>query len=100
MSNDKIKEEYLKKIQQIQKHNKLYYEKNDPKISDFEYDKIWRKLSKIEKEYPLLKNKNSPTEKVGFEPNKSFKKVIRYKPSPSRQESKEIYIYCKGISKV
>ena len=32
--------------------------------------------------------------------NKSFKKVIRYKPSPSRQESKEIYIYCKGISKV
>jgi len=32
--------------------------------------------------------------------NKCFKKVIKYKPSPSRQESKEIYIYCKGISKV
>ena len=32
--------------------------------------------------------------------NKCLKKVIKYKPSPSRQESKEIYIYCKGISKV
>ena len=32
--------------------------------------------------------------------NKYFRKVIKYKPLSSRQESKEIYIYCKGISKV
>ena len=31
---------------------------------------------------------------------KSFKKVIKYKPLSSRKESKEIYIYCKGLSKV
>jgi len=31
---------------------------------------------------------------------KCFKKVIKYKPLSSRKESKEIYIYCKGISKV
>ena len=30
--------------------------------------------------------------------NKCFKKVIKYKPLSSRKESKEIYIYCKGIS--
>jgi len=30
---------------------------------------------------------------------KSFKKVVKYKPLSSRKESKEIYIYCKGISK-
>ena len=31
---------------------------------------------------------------------KSFEKVVKYKPLSSRKESKEIYIYCKGISKV
>ena len=31
--------------------------------------------------------------------NKSFRKVIKFKPLSSRRESKEIYIYCKGISK-
>ena len=30
--------------------------------------------------------------------NKYFKKVVKYKPLSSRQESKEIYIYCKGIT--
>ena len=29
--------------------------------------------------------------------NECFKKVVKYKPLPSRKESKEIYIYCKGI---
>ena len=31
---------------------------------------------------------------------KSFEKVVKYKPLSSSKESKEIYIYCKGISKV
>jgi len=30
--------------------------------------------------------------------NKYFKKVVKYKPLSSRQESKEIYIFCKSIS--
>ena len=29
--------------------------------------------------------------------NKHFKKVIKYKPQSSKKESKEIYIYCKGL---
>ena len=31
---------------------------------------------------------------------KNFKKVVKYKPESSKKESKEIYIYCKGILKV
>ena len=30
--------------------------------------------------------------------NEIFKKVVKYKPLSSRKESKEIYIYCRGIS--
>ena len=29
-----------------------------------------------------------------------FNKIVKFKPLSSRQESKEIYIYCKGISKL
>ena len=28
---------------------------------------------------------------------KNFKKVVKYKPLSSKQESKELYIYCKGF---
>jgi len=31
---------------------------------------------------------------------KYFEKVIKYKPLSSKKESKEIYIYCQGISKI
>ena len=31
---------------------------------------------------------------------KTFKKVIKYKPLSSKKESKEIYIYCKGVLKI
>ena len=30
----------------------------------------------------------------------SFKKIVLYKPLSSKKESKEIYILCKGISKI
>ena len=32
--------------------------------------------------------------------NKHFKKVVKYKPLSSKKESKEIYIYCKGVLKM
>jgi len=38
-------------------------------------------------------------EEINKKTNKCFKKVIKYKPLSSRKESKEIYIYCKGVSK-
>ena len=36
-------------------------------------------------------------EEIQKKANKYFKKVVKYKPKSSKQESKEIYIYCKGI---
>ena len=32
--------------------------------------------------------------------NKNFKKVVKYKPLSSKKESKELYIFCKGVLKV
>ena len=36
-------------------------------------------------------------EEINKNANKYFKKVVKYKPLSSKKESKEIYIYCKGI---
>lgn len=38
-------------------------------------------------------------DEINKKTNKCFEKVIKYKPFSSRKESKEIYIYCKGVSK-
>ena len=46
--------------------------------------------------YPMLANAHSFKEKA----DKCFKKVVIYKPLSSKKESKEIYIFCKGILKI
>ena len=38
-------------------------------------------------------------DEINKKTNKCFEQVIKYKPLSSRKESKEIYIYCKGVSK-
>ena len=44
-----IEKEYLSKIKELKKHNKLYYEKSSPKISDAEYDKLKKEIIKLRK---------------------------------------------------
>ena len=39
-------------------------------------------------------------EEINEKAKKNFKKVIKYKPLSSKKESREIYIYCKGILKI
>ena len=39
-------------------------------------------------------------EEVNEKAKKSFKSVVRYKPLSSKKESKEIYIFCKGVLKI
>jgi len=38
-------------------------------------------------------------EEINEKAKKYFKKIIKYKPLSSKKESKEIYIYCKGVLK-
>ncbi len=75
MDNVLIKKNYLIKIKKIQDHNAHYYEKNKPTISDGEYDQLKREIIILEKKFIFLKNKNSPSNTVGFKPSKNFKKV-------------------------
>ncbi len=74
MKENEIKKIYKKKINQVIKNNKLYFEKNKPQISDADYDKLKSEIFELEKKYKYLKDKNSPSLSVGFAPSRNFKK--------------------------
>jgi len=75
MSHEEIKTKYLKKIKLIQKYNQFYYDKNKSIITDYAFDILKLEVLELEKKYNHLKNKNSPSKKVGYAASKNFKKV-------------------------
>ena len=79
-SRNLIKKEYLSKIQEIKKHNKFYYEKNSPKISDEKFDILKKEILDLEKKYPFLKDTDSVEKIVGSTPSNKFSKISHLKP--------------------
>ncbi len=69
-----IKKFYISKIKELNKHNKLYYLKDKPSISDSEYDDLKTNILDLENKYNFLKHKDSPSVNVGFRPSKNFEK--------------------------
>ncbi len=71
--------EAKKKIEKLKKeinyHNYRYYVLNQPVISDYEYDKLYKRLVELETQFPKLITPDSPTQRVGGEPLKEFKSV-------------------------
>jgi len=72
---DKIKNEIEQLRKELRYHNYRYYVLNQPEISDYKFDSLMKKLKSLEEEYPLMKDSNSPTERVGGEPLKGFSNV-------------------------
>jgi DNA ligase (NAD+) len=66
--------------QKLEYHNYLYYVKDDPEISDAEYDRMFRELLELEKKHPELASPDSPTQRVGGEPLERFSKVEHHAP--------------------
>lgn len=50
---------------ELNRHNYLYYVEENPTLSDFEYDEMFRDLQKLEQENPLLVTPDSPTQRIG-----------------------------------
>ena len=68
-------------------HENRYYVKNDPLISDYEYDILYKALEKIEQENLLLITPDSPTQRVGKGLVKDFPKVNHLVPMLSLENS-------------
>ena len=71
----------------IEYHNNLYYDNDEPEISDFEYDKLLRELENLEEEFPSLKSPLSPTNKVGGNAGEKFSPVVHTVPMESLHDS-------------
>lgn len=57
---------------QIRHHNHQYHVLDDPEIPDVEYDRLMRELQTLENEHPDLITSDSPTQRVGAEPVRTF----------------------------
>ncbi|OKH18731.1 NAD-dependent DNA ligase LigA [[Limnothrix rosea] IAM M-220] len=60
---------------QLQKAAYAYYVLDNPIMEDSVYDKLYRELEGLEKEYPLLITPDSPTQRVGDRPAAQFVSV-------------------------
>ena len=74
MNNEFVKKKYKKKIKEFIKHNRLYFDKNRPQVSDKYFDELKKEILDLEKKFDFLNDKNSPSKIIGFEPSKNFKK--------------------------
>jgi len=75
MQKKEIEKIYIKKINKLKKYDKAYFEHDNPLISDKDYDSIKQEISNLERRYKYLKDKNSPSQKVGYKPSAKFRKV-------------------------
>ena len=75
MDKKLINKDYLHKIRLLEEHNKNYYDKDKPTVSDQKYDLLKKDIINLEEKYKFLKSKKSPTKSVGFKPSKNFQKI-------------------------
>jgi len=82
-SETQLKKDSLRIAQlreQLNHYSYLYYVLDNPEIPDSEYDRLYRELQKLEHEYPDLVTADSPTQRVGEQPLKSFAQVTHRIP--------------------
>lgn len=64
----------------INQHNIRYYVDDAPSIPDAEYDRLIKRLTELEQEYPQFKSVDSPTQRVGGMALQKFAQITHLKP--------------------
>ena len=72
---NEIINKFKKLLSELKKHNKFYYVKDSPLISDSEYDLLKKNILKLEKDNPFLKKIGTVSKIIGAKPSNNFKKI-------------------------
>ena len=80
MDSLQAKVEIDRLVQDLNRHNQLYYIQHAPEISDFDFDQLLKRLEQLEKEFPEHVSENSPTKRVGGDLTKKFESVAHRYP--------------------
>ncbi len=78
---------YRELCAEIHHHNTLYHVYDRPEISDAAYDRLFRELLEIEKEFPELISPTSPSRRVGAPPLEKFTSVRHSVPMLSLENA-------------
>ena len=78
--DDNIIKNYIKKKKLLNQHNRSYYDKDSPIISDKKYDDLKKETLELEKSSSVLKKYGSINDSVGFKPSSKFAKIKHDKP--------------------
>jgi DNA ligase (NAD+) len=70
---------------ELETHDHLYHALGAPRISDSEYDELFRRLQAIEAAHPALVTPDSPTQRVGSAPLTHFETATHRQPMLSLQ---------------
>ena len=79
-NQEKIKNLYKEKVKKLFDFNRAYFEKDNPIVSDLEFDSLKKELIQLAKKYPFLKKVENLDNLVGFKPSAKFEKVKHSKP--------------------
>lgn len=82
-----MKERMNELVQLLNQYAREYYTKDNPSVSDAEYDKLYRELVELEKEFPEDILSNSPTHRVGDLVLDGFEKYRHKYPLFSLQDA-------------
>jgi DNA ligase (NAD+) len=90
MSNDAVPESARRRAEElraiVREADERYHGKDDPTLSDFEYDQFKDELVTLEDRWPALRTPDSPTQTVGFRASSLFAPVVHKEPMLSLEK--------------